>query len=148
MFQPIFDREVSRILSRIILTREDEVISAAGARNRIERLPHRFVPIGQGRAVPVALNGAPCGFKPGHRNVYSVPRLQMREEMIDRRYLILDAFLFVEKDALFDRSPHARRLYSVRCYLVLRKLAFPMPTMLASTFRRICDEIESERRSK
>lgn len=134
----------SASLARLILKRDGRVMSPAGAYYRRDSLPHRFIPVGSGLVVPVGLNGIPCGFRPGKRDIYSVPHLTIREDRIARQFMILGEFLYVDQDALFDRSPTARRIYSVRSYLTLAGIGFPRPNFPSGPFVRICNELREE----
>ncbi len=137
-------RLVSDILARRILKPDGRVMSPAAAYHRRDSLLHRFVPIGGGLVVPVGLNSEPCGYRPGQTDVHSVPHLAIREELLNRSFLLMNEFMFVDRHELFQRSPESRRVYSVRSYLVLRRLGFPRPQMPSGSFIRIRSRLEDE----
>jgi len=135
---------VGEILAALILRQDGRTLTPAGAHHRRHNLPHRFINVGAGLVAPVGLDGNPCGYRPGQRDMFSVPHLHFAENLLDRKFLILNEFLYVDQDSLFDRSPAARRTYATRAHLVMRQIGLPPPKMPSNMFCRIRRALEIE----
>lgn len=116
-----------------VLSRKDFPPSpiAIAHRHIQNRLPHSFHPVGDGlHVIPITrqgfIAGFPVGILPTEANLPRFRRLWLPEWGIDRRYLILGSFLWVEYEELIDHSPLGRQLFALRAGLALRPLGFPI----------------------
>jgi hypothetical protein len=118
------------------------------------RLPHSFHPVGDGwHVIPIDVHRWPLGYQEGpieEFNPYG-PRLRrfwLPEGKIDRRYLILNSFLWVDLDALCRQPSTPRAIFAVRCYRAMRPLGFIRPEMSNGAFRNADFELRREIQAK
>ncbi len=103
---------------------------AIAERIATNRLPQSFEPVGDGvHVIPVApqrmIVGYPGGLPATPENMLRANRLWLPEWGIDRRWLILDSFLWIDADELTARSPIARQRLALRAARALTPLNFP-----------------------
>lgn len=123
-----------QILGYLMLSRRQMPLSARALAARIatNRLPYSFEPVGDGKhVVPITsqhmIIGYPEGLPATPENVLKVRYLWLPEWGIDRRYLILNSYLWIAEEDLTARSPKARRLLAFRIARALHTLDFPYP---------------------
>lgn len=122
-------------------------ISRAGALHRLDRMPHSFLPVGDGvHLLPITINGFPVGFSnpPGTCNLSRFKDRVVPEHGIDRDYLLPGGLLFDDVEKLLTPSPEGRRELALRSYRVFRHLGFPFPKMPYGTCLRIGTRLKNE----
>lgn len=142
-------RPAADVLASNILKKDLRPLSAAAVRHRYERLPHSLYPLRNGYALPLGVESNPVGYYglsvhlPGF-DANQLRHLWIKEEALDRRFLVLETFLFIDHEALCARAPSARREYAVRAYYALRRSGFPRPRLPAYTIHRLGLALDSQ----
>lgn len=147
-------RNVIEILKGQVLGDDFRPLSPRGVIQRSDNLPHSFYPLGNGYVMPLGMKGNPIGYygisprMPGF-DKHQLRHLWIKDDQVDWQHLILGSLLFGNWEELCERAPEPRRVYAVRCHLVLRSLSFPQPKIPRNTFRRIVFDLkrEAERRA-
>jgi hypothetical protein len=104
--------------------------SAVVQRFSANRFPHSLHSVGDGlHVIPITREGLivgyPAGINPEQVDLWKFRRLWLPEWGIDRRYLILDSFLWVDIQELLDRPPLARKVFAWRAARALKPVGFP-----------------------
>ena len=165
-------------LAAYLLGVRNKPLSCAGARHRIEKMPHSFVSVGDGvHIIPVTTDGRLVGYaRPTSKyDIYQRKDLWIPESGIDREYLLPGGPFFDGKLAeemlpfgrllpgdvlpgdvlfnalsqeLFYRSPEGRRELAIRSYRVFQRLGFPNPKMPRATWARIGTRLYEEKEAR
>jgi hypothetical protein len=176
--------DISRYSSAItmlkiyLLDSRNKSLSCSAIRHRLDKLPHSFLPVGDGRhIIPITIHGWVLGYSGptspetiNHRKDLWIP-----EAGIDRGYLRTGGPFFGRKlaeemlplgilpygdvlpgdvlfddrsDALLARSPEGRRELAIRSYRVFQPLGFPNPRVPSGTWARIGTRLHEEKEAR